>query len=304
MRLVIFGFFAKVFSGDVPMDGSRIAQMRNELQYSQQELADLAGVSMHTVFRAEKGNSATQMDSLKAIARALNTSVAYLIGEIDDPTLLTPSEARAYVLKRIREGKEAGNEYPDFTEEELKKFIPDDGLGVSGSPRPTLLESTPTDRIPPENIRSAGEMITLPVFDIQACAGRGASLLFADVEKIGERTIERKLIGVVSSFDERKPFIVKVDGDSMSEAGIRDGDEVVVNPAMDVYNGDVAMVSYGPNRSTALKWVYNLPNGAIELRSATPGFPIFTYTTEQQESDSGVEIIGKVMVYTGQPKRG
>gem|GEM_PF-5754855 len=50
--------------------------------------------------------------------------------------------------------------------------------------------------------------------------------------------------------------------------------------------------------------VYNLPGGTIELRSATPGFPIFTYTAEQQKTGCGVVIIGKVMVYTGLPKRG
>ena len=67
------------------MDGSRIAQLRNKLRYSQQELAEQAGVSSHTVFRAEKGND-VNTHSMRAIARALNTSVAYLLGETETPT--------------------------------------------------------------------------------------------------------------------------------------------------------------------------------------------------------------------------
>ncbi|MCL2010319.1 MAG: XRE family transcriptional regulator [Synergistaceae bacterium] len=64
------------------MDGSRIARLRNKFRYSQQELAEQAGVSPHTVFRAEKGND-VNTHSMRAIARALDTSVAYLLGETD-----------------------------------------------------------------------------------------------------------------------------------------------------------------------------------------------------------------------------
>jgi SOS-response transcriptional repressor LexA len=235
------------------MDTSLIAKKRMELNLSQQELADRAGVSLHTVFRAEKGNN-VNTSSIQAIAAALNTKVAYLIGETDEP-------------------ERADKPKDDF--------------------------------IDPDDIRPAGELIALPVYDLRACAGLGTSHMFEEPEIIGERILERSVVGSISASPDRRPFIVRVSGDSMSEAGIRDGDEVVVNPVQDVYSGDAAMVRFGEDRDTAIKWVYFLPGGVIELRSATPGFPVYSFTREQQLSEEApMEIVGRVMVYTGMPKRG
>jgi len=66
------------------MNENRIKVMREALNLNQQELADMANVSLHTIFRAEKGTN-VQTKNLRAIATALNTSVAYLMGETDDP---------------------------------------------------------------------------------------------------------------------------------------------------------------------------------------------------------------------------
>ena len=91
----------------------------------------------------------------------------------------------------------------------------------------------------------------------------------------------------------------------MSEAGLSDGRLALVNPAVEPRSGDPALVCYGPNRDTAIKWIYFLPNGEIELRSATSGFPVVRYTKEQQlSSDNPLIVIGKVMGEWGEPKRG
>ena len=74
------------------MNGDRVKEKREELNFSQQELADLADVSLHTVFRAEKGTN-IQTKNLQAIASALKTSVAYLMGEPD-----TETRAKAYEI--------------------------------------------------------------------------------------------------------------------------------------------------------------------------------------------------------------
>jgi transcriptional regulator with XRE-family HTH domain len=66
------------------MDGERLKNQRELQNWSQQELADRAGVSLHTVFRAEKGTN-IQSKNLEALASALNISVAYLMGETNDP---------------------------------------------------------------------------------------------------------------------------------------------------------------------------------------------------------------------------
>lgn len=72
------------------MRGDRVVEKRKAKRLSQQDLADSSGVSMHTIFRAEKGND-VHPQNLQKIARGLDTSVAYLIGETDDPA---PPEER------------------------------------------------------------------------------------------------------------------------------------------------------------------------------------------------------------------
>ena len=62
------------------MDGKRVKERREELNLSQQELADIANVSLHTVFRTEKGTN-IQTKNLQSIATALGVSVSYLMGE-------------------------------------------------------------------------------------------------------------------------------------------------------------------------------------------------------------------------------
>lgn len=55
-------------------------------KYTQSELAELIGVHETTVRRWEQGRDrGPDLDALKRIAHALETSVAYLTGETDDP---------------------------------------------------------------------------------------------------------------------------------------------------------------------------------------------------------------------------
>jgi len=66
------------------MRGNRLKQTRETLGLTQQELADLAGVSLRTITRWE-GQSSNE-DNLFQVARALNVSADYLLGLTDDPT--------------------------------------------------------------------------------------------------------------------------------------------------------------------------------------------------------------------------
>jgi hypothetical protein len=255
-----------------------------------------------------ENKKAAPTESLKKLAAALNTSVSYLLGETDDP--------KRYVsLLSIGVEGETGNYVPptDAARRGFARYLKS-GESKSASNSHPLGETDNPD-ISPARKRQAGaielkntweaEIIKVPVYDMRTCAGFGTSHFLEDTEIIGERLIPAYRVGAISPFDDRKPFITKVEGDSMSEADIRDGDEIVINPAEDVHSGDAALVSFGPNRDTAVKWVYFLPGGWIELRSATPGFPSLSFTKEQQESEeSPLVIIGRVMAYTGVPKRG
>jgi SOS-response transcriptional repressor LexA len=99
--------------------------------------------------------------------------------------------------------------------------------------------------------------------------------------------------------------MIRISGDSMEDADMPDGAYAVINPSEVVHSGDAAMCQYGAFRDVALKWVYFMPDGAIELRSATPGYPVMRYEKDSEKFEyEPLVIIGKVTATVGRPKRG
>jgi transcriptional regulator with XRE-family HTH domain len=96
------------------MDGARIKEKRERLHLSQQELAEKAGISLHTVFRAEKGKN-IQNKNLEAIATALETSAAYFMEKTynsessENPSSLNIFSGENNVLQEISTGDNGTN---------------------------------------------------------------------------------------------------------------------------------------------------------------------------------------------------
>lgn len=65
--------------------GERIRALRKR-KYTQEELAELVKVHVNTVIRWERGDRTPDAERLRELAKVLNTSTAYLLGETDDPT--------------------------------------------------------------------------------------------------------------------------------------------------------------------------------------------------------------------------
>lgn len=126
-----------------------------------------------------------------------------------------------------------------------------------------------------------------------------------DVYREASRTVKLPIdyIGTISTDPGRQPFVIIVRGDSMEEAHIPDGAEVVINPAEEIRDGDPALVCYGPNGDWAIKWVYWHRDNTVELRAASLKYPPKTFTRE--DIDLGhFRPIGKVVKVTVNPKRG
>lgn len=70
--------FQKIF-------GERIAQRRKELNLTQQQLGEIAGLSKQAINDIEHGRRSTLVIKAIDIARALNTTVEYLGGATDNP---------------------------------------------------------------------------------------------------------------------------------------------------------------------------------------------------------------------------
>lgn len=87
-------------------------------------------------------------------------------------------------------------------------------------------------------------------------------------------------------------FCLTCAGDSMTGAGIDDGDIVLVRRQPDVESGEIAVVSLGDEAT--LKRVYKHPEkGIVELRPSNPAYESIILLPDDMES---VRILGKVIV--------
>ncbi len=82
-------------------------------------------------------------------------------------------------------------------------------------------------------------------------------------------------------------FVIQVVGDSMVEAGINDGDYVVVKPQPEVENGEIALVEV--EGSSTIKYFYANDN-MIELRPANNKMTPFLY-----DQNTAVKVKGKIV---------
>lgn len=77
-----------ILLGEDGMISKRIAMARKGKGWIQTQLAEALGVSVDTVRRWEQGKRTPDTDMLQRLARALDTSTGYLLGEADDPALV------------------------------------------------------------------------------------------------------------------------------------------------------------------------------------------------------------------------
>jgi repressor LexA len=85
-------------------------------------------------------------------------------------------------------------------------------------------------------------------------------------------------------------FALEVQGDSMIDAMVNDGDIVIMKPAHEAHNGELVAIWLRDKDETTLKYFY-LENGRVRLQPANPTMqPIYI------EDPSTVEIQGKVVM--------
>lgn len=94
-------------------------------------------------------------------------------------------------------------------------------------------------------------------------------------------------VSMIGAHDADKIFALKINGESMKDLGIIDGDIVIVNQTQDIKAGDVVVALV--HDETTVKSYYNPGNGKIELRPANPQFKPQFYPQED------VKIQGKVI---------
>jgi len=92
----------------------------------------------------------------------------------------------------------------------------------------------------------------------------------------------------------RDRFALRVQGDSMCEAGILDGDTVIVKQTATARNGDIVVALIDRDEAT-LKRFKRLANKQIQLIPANSSFPVTTYSPERIQIQ-GV-VVGQMRQY-------
>ena len=85
-------------------------------------------------------------------------------------------------------------------------------------------------------------------------------------------------------------FALEVQGDSMIDAMVNDGDIVIIKPAHEARNGEMVAIWLRDSEETTLKYFY-LENGRVRLQPANP-----TMQAIYINDPSNVEIKGKVVM--------
>lgn len=87
------------------LDINRLKECREKIGISKHETARRIGISQPAYLRYESGDRKPSLQTTKEIAKVLNTSVDYLVGESDDnnPILLEVSKNESKELFRIVE---------------------------------------------------------------------------------------------------------------------------------------------------------------------------------------------------------
>ena len=192
--------------------GERIKAAR-EQKYKQDEFAEIVGVHKNTVSRWENNTRTPSSDVIPSIAKALDVSTSYLLGETDDP-----------------------HTYKHSTALDLKQQYVDRAI-AEGRVLPTDLTSDL-----PENLSSSRVAVIKRLSDsFKVCCGNGNE--WFDPTEVQQITYEYE-----SEFWNRSPLVsIPVYGDSM-EPYIREGARVLISEAHEdieyIPNGKTVVVRY------------------------------------------------------------
>lgn len=252
----------------MPISGMELQTLRKKKNMIQQRLAEAVGVSKTTVVDWEKGRYFPEGENLTKLASVLEVSSSYLMGETDDPTPAKDRKQRLNVGINLDDPETLAHVLEQLRERKIKAR----GL-IDDDPEPTI-----------------PDQIDLPVIDQGACAGKGFD--YGDAEAVAQEWLPFPILKMGGPVGPKKPYFVRVEGDSMAGVGIKDGMLVLINPNVDVLNGNTAYIRWRGRCS--IKGFIQYANGDIELRPANPNYKSIHIAAEDLDSEE-FKIMGKVV---------
>ena len=247
------------------MDTSkRIKARRKELKMTQEQLSKKVGVARTTVYSWEKGDFLPEGDNLKNLAKALDTTQAYLLMETSDEKAM-----KGYMSLVMRcDDKDNG--------------------AMSILPRFKTL---------PGQLFRIGDIVFVPRVNLSDI---DINRTFNEIqtrkttnenEILDYEPIIFRLLGHV--LNEKPPRAYRVEGSNMVDFGVPENSWVVVNPGENISAGTICLVNI--DGTLAVKKVYPKENSK-ELRSSDGE----SFWASQNDIKNGyVKIYGKIVGIEG-----
>ena len=142
-----------------------------------------------------------------------------------------------------------------------------------------------------QNVReSVQQVLRIPImgriFASEPVPVPPSDFAYLDAESVV--SVARSMLPAREKVDEL--FALEVNGDSMIDAMVNDGDIVIMKPAKDVHNGDLVAIWLRDKDETTLKYFF-LEDGKVRLQPANPTMkPIFI------DDPTTVDIQGKIVM--------
>lgn len=252
--------------------------MRKKAGLTQSALAELVGLSRQTFVRWEGGETSPDIDDVKKVASVLHTSVAYLIGEVDDTTPF------------LECGGEAGSQLGQDITELPKKYPSRVANGLKPGEAPAEKKE---DNNTPSNGAQIDDVIFVPIVSnkvITACCGNGSAYAEEVVwEYEGRFPVPAKVL-MGYTWQGCSYRIMEAEGSSM-EPYIYNGDQVLFVEYCDAGVGDIVVVSI--NNRLFIKGIVKMNEKELCLRAYN--WQISPDMVVNLEGDTEVCILGKVI---------
>ena len=135
-----------------------------------------------------------------------------------------------------------------------------------------------------DNIAHRGEVTLLPsqfsqVLPLQCALGVKAGFPSpAESYEVEPLDFNRDLINHPDT-----TFYARANGDSMTGAGIDNGDLLVIDRSLDAANGNIVVAFYNGEYTMKYYDDSHLMDGYIELKPANPKYPVFKVTKDQTD---------------------
>ncbi len=287
----------------MPKFNHRLKQLRQERMLSQQEFANMIGISKSSINMYERGEREPGIETLEAIADFFNVDMDYLLGKsqhknkqawlADEASITSVGELMRERRKQLGISAETVAEAIGVSPATVYRYEKGDIEKVPGdllNPIAKVLNTTPaylmgwTDetedpiagvknifRIEKKKFRLLGNI---------ACG----EPIFAN---------EEHELYVVAGSDIDADFCLRAQGDSMTGARIFDGDIVFIKEQPMVENGEIAAVIIG-DEATLKRVQYDRENNEIALFAENPAYKTQRYKDAELDS---IRILGKAVAF-------